>query len=164
MSEVKKDYDKKRSIYSHKQGKALKFGEAWVDYYIEFGCDPDPKALYLEHVAVDGSIDKDDFDEDTKMDGKKVINARNSAYTFMKRYGIKDWVMAQKQIQAENRSVYIKEDYISMLNAIAGDPKASSGERMKAIQQVTKMLGIEGASKIEADGGLMINMDFGLEK
>lgn len=154
---------KKKSIYAHRTGKALKFGEAWVDYYIEFGCDPDPKDIYLKTVAVEGAIDRDDVEDGMELDGMKVINARNSAYTFMKRYEIREWVQAQKQIQAENRSVFVKEDYISMLNAIASDPNASSTERMKAIQQVTKMLGLEGASKIEQAGGFTLNMNYEIE-
>jgi hypothetical protein len=153
--------DGKRSIYSHKMGKAIKFGQAWVDHYIQFGCNPDFRTLYMEHVAQDGTVDKDDVSDEGELDDDcKVIDARNSAYTFIRRYEIKEWVDEQKIKELANRSSLVKADYLGILNAIIMNPESSNADRLKALQQVTKMLGIEGASKIEQAGGFSLRMDY----
>lgn len=154
-------YDRERSIYSHKKGKALKFAEAWVDHFIKFGCDPDRKNLYMKYVATEGSVDKSDVEEGHIYEEEtKVIDARRAANTFIKRYQIKEWVDEQKILQAQQYSSLVKDDYIKILNAIVVDTTASNSDRMKAMQQVTKMLGIEGASKLETTGGFSINLDY----
>lgn len=162
---AKNHYDRKRSIYSHKKGKALKFAEAWVDHYIQFGCDPDRKDLYMKIVAPKGSVDKGDVEECHEYeDETRIIDARRAATTFITRYEIKEWVDEQKILQAQQYSSLVKDDYIKILNSMVVDTSASYTERMKALQQVTKMLGIEGASKLETSGGFSINMDWKLEE
>jgi hypothetical protein len=157
-TEKNRHYDRPRSIFSHKKGKAIAFGEAWVDHYVKFGCDPDKKELYLSIVAGEGVVDR--MDEDYKEEGVIRIDARNAAQTFIRRYKIKEWVDEQKILQATSYSKLVKDDYVGVLNAIIVDKASSNSDRMKALQQVTKMLGIEGASKIEQSGGFSLNMDY----
>ncbi len=153
--------DGQRPIYSHKKGKALRYAEAWVDHYIEFGCDPDRKDLYLKHVADEGTIDKYDVEDGMVIDeDTKVINARKAADTFIRRYSIKEWVDEQKKLASCSYSTLAKDDYIKILNSIVINTKLNVSERLKAIQQVTKMMGCEGASKIDAMGGFTLNMDY----
>ena len=156
-------YDRQRPIYDHRQGKALKYGQAWLDHYIEFGTQPNFKQLYLEIVAKEGTLDKydiEDMDEKEIGADAKVIDALNSAYTFIKRYSIREWFKEQKVKELTTRSSLVKDDYIGILNAMIMNNDVPNADRLKALQQVTKMLGIEGASKIEQSGGFRLNMDW----
>jgi len=81
---------------------------------------------------------------------------------FIRRWRIREWVNEMKLKELANRSKLSKGDYINIYNAIILNPKSSNSEKIKAMIGATKMLGIDGATKIEQSGGFNINLDYKL--